>query len=287
MEPVIVQAALTGAISTTDQNSNLPTTVEEIVHAGIEAWRAGASVLHIHAREEDGEPTQRLERFEPVVHGLRDLDCSAIINLSTGSAAGRADGKSRYECLRLQPEMGSFDCGSFNFGERLFANPMSFLRDMAKEFAERVVKPEIECFDVGHIGTALQLRDEGLLEEPMTFQFVLGVRGGAPATPEQALYMRSLLPRGATWSICAVGRHQLPMNLLCLSTDGHVRTGLEDNLNYLQGVRAESNAQLVARIVRIAEEIGRPVATPDEARELLALPTRPSDSELGIVPGPS
>jgi 3-keto-5-aminohexanoate cleavage enzyme len=274
MEPVIVQAALTGAIATTDQNPNLPTTVEDIVLAGIGAWRAGASVLHVHARDEDGEPTQRLDRFTPILEGLRVADCSAIVNLSTGSAAGRAEGKARYECLKLQPEMGSFDCGSFNFGERLFANPMSFLRDMANEFMDRGVKPEIECFDVGHIGTALQLRDEGLLEEPLSFQFVLGVRGGAPATPQQALYMRSLLPPGSTWSICAVGRHQVPMNLLCLATDGHVRTGLEDNINYVKGVRAESNAQLVARIVRIAEDIGRPVATPDEARALLTLRNR-------------
>jgi 3-keto-5-aminohexanoate cleavage enzyme len=220
MDPVIVQAALTGAVTTAAANPNLPTSVDEIVSAGVGAWNAGASVLHIHACEEDGAPTQRLERFRPVVDRLRQEGCSAILNLSTGSAGGRAEGKARYECLSLQPEMGSFDCGTFNFGERVFANPMPFLRDMAVEFKERGIMPEIECFDVGHIGTALRLRDEGLLEEPLHFQFVLGVPGGAPATPEQALHMRSMLPSGSTWSICAVGRHQVPLNLLCLATDG-------------------------------------------------------------------
>src|SRR5262249_42938691 len=158
--PVIVQAALTGAVTTAAANPNLPTTVEAIVSAGVGAWNAGASVLHIHACEEDGTPTQRLERFRPIVGGVRQAGWSAILNLSTGSAGGRAEGIDRYECLSLQPEMGSFDCGTFNFGDRVFANPMPFLREMAAEFKERRIKPEIECFDVGHIGTALRLRDE-------------------------------------------------------------------------------------------------------------------------------
>ena len=133
------------------------------------------------------------------------------------------------------------------------------------------VAPELECFDTGHVGLALQLRDEGLLDDPLRVQFVLGVPGtGVPATIAQVEHMRSLLPRDAPWSVCAIGRDQLPMNALCLIAGGHVRTGLEDNLHLARGVQA-TNAELVERVVRLAGELGRPVATPEQARELLAL----------------
>src|SRR5207244_5790660 len=155
--------------------------------------------------------------------------------------------------------------------ERVFENSAQFLREMAQAFLDCGAKPEIECFDVGQIGNALRLRDEGLLKDPLHFQFVLGVRGGAPGTIETALHMRSLIPADATWSVCGIGRVQLPLNVLCLIAGGHVRTGLEDNIYYHRGVIAESNAQLVSRIARIAQEIGRPVPTPDDARQLLSL----------------
>jgi len=271
VDPVIITAAITGSITTRDSNPHLPVSVEENVESILGAWRAGAAMVHVHAREEDGEPTQRLERFAPIVEGVRAAGSDVILNLTTGSAAGRADGAARYECLALKPEMASLDCGSFNFGERVFQNSLEYLRSLARACAEHGVKPEIECFDVGHIGQGLKLRDEGLLEEPLHFQFVLGVPGGAPASVEQVLFMRSLLPDDATWSICAIGRHQLPLGTFGLITGGHVRTGLEDNIYYSRGVLAESNAQLVERVVRLADELGRPVATPDQARALLSL----------------
>jgi 3-keto-5-aminohexanoate cleavage enzyme len=271
VQPLIITAAITGSITTATENANLPLTADEIVQAGVEAWQAGASMLHVHARKEDGEPTQRLECFAPVVNGLREAGCEAILNLSTGSAGGRASGAVRYQCLQLRPEMGSFDSGSVNFGDRVFENPMPFLRDMAQAFLDAGVKPEIECFEAGHVENALQLRADGLLQDPLHFQFVLGLRGGSPATLAHVTFLRSLIPAGATWGVCALGRHQLPMNLLALITDGHARTGLEDNVYYRRGEPAHSNAQLVARIVRLAEEVGRPVATPDQARELLSL----------------
>jgi 3-keto-5-aminohexanoate cleavage enzyme len=246
-------------------------TTDEIISSSIAAWNVGASMLHIHARKEDGEPTQQLEYFVPIVKGLREAGCDAILNLSTGSAAGRYSGAARYECLELRPEMGSLDCGSINFGERVFENSAQFLRELAQAFLDFGVKPEIECFDDGQIGNALRLREQGLLQDPLHFQFVLGVHGGAPATIEQVLHMRTMIPADATWSVCSIGRGQLPLNMLSLIAGGHVRTGLEDNIYYHRGVIAESNEQLVARIVRIADEIGRPVATPDQARELLSL----------------
>ncbi len=269
--PVVICAAVTGSVTTRDGNPNLPITVDEIVESSLEAWRAGASMLHLHARDEDGVPTQRLDRFEPIVEGLREAGCDAILNLSTGSAAGRASGAERYVCLQLRPELGSLDCGSINFGDWVFENSPQFLRDVARAFLDAGAKPELECFDVGQIANALRLRDEGLVEDPLHFQLVLGVPGGAPGTIEQALYMRSLLPADATWSICGIGRHQLTLNTFCLIAGGHVRTGLEDNVYYARGVLAESNAQLVERLVRLAGELGRPVATPDEARAILSL----------------
>lgn len=247
MKPVIITAALTGSVTSAGQNPNLPLTVEEIVVAGVEAWRAGAAVLHVHAREQDGEPTQRLERYRLLVEGLQAEGCDAILNLSTGSAGGRATGAIRYDCLELQPEVGSFDCGSVNFGDRVFENPMPFLRDMARAFLKAGVKPEIECFEAGHIQNALTLRAEGLLHDSLHFQFVLGVKGGAPATIAHVAFLRSQLPPGATWSLCGIGRDQLPMTVLALISDGQARTGLEDNVYYRRGELAASNAQLVKR----------------------------------------
>jgi 3-keto-5-aminohexanoate cleavage enzyme len=271
-DAVIIQAAVTGSLVDRSTNPNVPITTDEIVDSSLDAWRAGASIIHLHAREEDGTPTQDLERFAPVVEALRARGCDAILNLSTGSAGGRVAGvPKRWECLALEPEMASFDWGSLNFGEWLFENPLPFLRDMARAFRERGVKPEIECFEVGHVYTALRLLDEGLLDEPVHFQFVLGVPGGSPGTPEAALFMRALIPGGSTWSIGGIGRAQLPMNMLCLMHGGHLRTGLEDNAYYTRGVHAAGNGQLVERLVRIAGEVGRPVATADEARSLLGL----------------
>ena len=269
---MIVQAAVTGSLVDRSTNRTSRSRTDEIVQASLDAWRAGAAIVHLHAREEDGTPTQDVERFRPVVEALRSAGCEAILNLSTGSSGGRVAGvPERWECLELDPELASFDCGSLNFGEWLFENPLPFLRDMARAFRVRGVKPEIECFDVGHIQTALRLRDEGLLDDPLHFQFVLGVQGGAPGTLEAAVFMRSLIPPDATWSICGIGRAQLPMNMLCLMQGGHLRTGLEDNAYYHRGRYAASSAELVERLVRIAGEVGRPVAAPDEARAILAL----------------
>jgi 3-keto-5-aminohexanoate cleavage enzyme len=271
MSAVVIQCAVTGAQDADGRTPHLPKTPVEIAEAAIEAAGAGAAILHIHARTEDGVPTQSVRQFDQIVSRIRDANVDAILNLSTGSAGGRAAGAERYACLELEPEMASFDCGSLNFGDRIFENPTPFLREMAECFLERGVKPEIECFEAGHIALALRLRDEGLLEEPMHFQFVLGVPGGGPGTVEQAAFMRSQLPAGVTWSVCGVGRAQLPLNLYSLAAGGQARTGMEDSLRYTRAELARSNAQLVERLVRIAGELGLEVAGPEQAREALGL----------------
>ena len=274
-EPVIIQCAVTGSQDPdAERRPNLPVTTDEIATEALAAWRAGAAVIHLHAREGDGTPTQDVERFRLLVSRLRDAGCEAIINLSTGTAGGRSVRDDRLAPLELRPELASFDCGTINFGERIFEGDVPFLRRMAEAFRRTGVRPELECFDTGHVGLALQLRDEGLLDDPLVFQFVLGVPGsGVPATIEQVEHLRRLLPPDAPWSVCAIGRAQLPLNAYCILAGGHVRTGLEDNLWYRRGERA-TNAMLVERAVRIATELDRRVATPDQARAILGIPAR-------------
>jgi 3-keto-5-aminohexanoate cleavage enzyme len=194
--------------------------------------------------------------------------------MSTGGGAGIVSDEDRMSPVRLRPEIASFDCGSVNFGDGVFVNSPSFLDTLADRMNEYQVKPEIECFDSGMIENAKRLIARGLLTPPYWFQFVLGVRGGAPATPGQLVHMVSQLPPNSRWSVCAIGRDQLPMNIMAIAMGGHARTGLEDNIYYSYRVLAEGNAPLVARLARIAREAGRELATPDEAREMLGLPTR-------------
>ena len=271
MSAVVIQCAVTGAQDADGRNPSLPATAPAIAGAAVEAAEAGACIVHIHAREPDGTPTQSAEVYEEIVDRIRASSVDVIINLSTGSAGGRSAGRERYECLRLRPELASFDCGSLNFGDRIFENPTPFLREMAAAFLESGVKPEIECFEVGHIALALRLRDEGLLADPLHFQFVVGVPGGAPGTVEQVSFMRSQLPADATWSVCGVGRKQLPMNMFSLAAGGQLRTGMEDSLRYTDDQLARSNAQLVERLVRIAGELGLEIAGAEEARRQLGL----------------
>jgi 3-keto-5-aminohexanoate cleavage enzyme len=271
-DPVIIQCAVTGsAAPDPERNPNLPLAPGAIIASALEAWRAGAAVLHLHAREDDGTPTQDAAAFTVLVDGLRDAGCDAIVNLSCGTAGGRALRDERLGPLTLKPEMASLDSGSINFGDRIFEGDVPFLRRMAAAFAEHGVRPELECFDTGHVGLALMLRDEGLLADPLLVQFVLGVPGtGVPATVEMVEHLRRMLPPGAMWSVCGIGRAQLPLNAYCILAGGHVRTGLEDNLWFRAAERA-TNGLLVERVVRLAAELERPVATPDMARSILGL----------------
>jgi 3-keto-5-aminohexanoate cleavage enzyme len=269
---LVIQCAVTGSTDPDPQRRpNLPLTPDAIVAEALAAWRAGAAVVHLHAREPDGTPTQDRGAFRVLVDGLRDAGCDAIINLSCGSAGGRSVRDDRLQPLELGPEMASLDCGSINFGERIFEGDLPFLRRMAQAFRDHGVRPEIECFDSGHVGLALQLCEEGLLDDPLIVQFVLGVPGtGVPATIDMVEHLRRMLPAATPWSVCAIGQAQLPLNVYCILAGGHVRTGLEDNLFYRRGEPA-TNAQLVERVVRLAGELQRPVATPDQARAILSV----------------
>lgn len=270
-EPVIISAALTGSWPTKEQNPAVPLTEEEIARSALDCWHAGAAIVHLHVRDEQGKVTCDPARYAKAHDLIRAADSDVIINMSTGGGAGTTGDEHRMQPVALAPEIASFDCGSLNFGRIVFVNSPSFLDELAARMTRHGVLPEIECFEPGHVANALRLIEEGKLTPPYWFQFVLGVRGGSPGTVQQLVHLVEMLPAGARWSVCGIGRAQLPLGMAGMAMGGHVRTGLEDNLYYHKGVPAESNAQLVERLVRIAGELGRPVASPAAAREILGL----------------
>jgi 3-keto-5-aminohexanoate cleavage enzyme len=269
---MIISAALTGT-RRSERNPHVPMTPEAIGEDAIRASRAGAAIVHIHARDDQGDPAWEAEYFRRTLDVIRGAGCDVLVNLTTSWGGTRIDTRDeqRFAPLGLQPDLASFDCGSMNFGDRVFHNSPDFLRALAVRMREADVKPELEVFDTGMLGTALRLAEEGMLEPPLFIQLVLGVAGGAPATPRQLVHLVDMLPPGAIWSVCAIGRAQLPLNVLGAALGGHVRTGLEDNLWFAHGDPAD-NARLVARMAELAIHLGRRPATPVEARKLLGLP---------------
>jgi 3-keto-5-aminohexanoate cleavage enzyme len=282
---VIVSAATTGSWPTKAQNSALPTTPEEIAATARSCREAGAAIVHYHVRDDAERVTCDPARYARVRELVEAAGSDVVLNMSTGGGAGTSGDEERMAPVALSPEIASFDCGSVNFGERVFVNSPSFLRELAMRMNRFGVLPEIECFEPGHVWNALRLIDDGLLRPPFWFQFVLGVRGGAPPTVKQLQHMVEMLPAGAQWSVCGIGRAQLPLGVAALAMGGHARTGLEDNLYYRKGELA-TNRQLVERLVRIAGELGRPVATPSQVRRLLGLPRAADGSPVPVVAVP-
>jgi len=272
MEKLIVTVGITGSRITRQQTPYIPITPEEIAQSGIEAWRAGASVLHIHVRDpKTGLGTQDYSLFKEVADRIRG-ETDAILCLTTSGIPGRnLQFQERLVPLSLNPELVSFDAGSINMRENVFLNPPEFLEMLAKETLAKGIKPELEVFEVGMVQTCTRYMEKGLLRPPLHFQFVLGVLGGMPATVKSLLHLSEIIPEGSTWSVIGIGLGQLPMAIMAMAMGGHVRVGLEDNIYYSKGVLTKSNAELVERIVRIAKEFGREITTPSDARKILNL----------------
>jgi 3-keto-5-aminohexanoate cleavage enzyme len=270
MEKLIITAAITGSRNMRDIAPYIPITPEEIVQSAVECWNAGASIVHIHVRDsKTGLGTQDLAIFRQVVTPLREKT-DLVLCLTTSGIAGRnLPNEQRLAPLELQPELASLDAGSINLGGGVFSNPPDFLDAAAKKMKALGVKPEIEIFDLGMIITALRMRDEQKMDDPLHFQFVLGTPSGAPASPKSFLHLYEYIPDNATWSIIGIGKGHLPMSMMGLIMGGHIRVGMEDNIYYERGVLAKTNAQFVERIVRIAREYGREVASPEETRKIL------------------
>ena len=272
MEKLIITVGITGSRITRQQTPFIPITPEEIAQSGIEAWRAGASVLHIHVRDpKTGLGTQDYSLFKEVADRIRG-ETDAILCLTTSGIPGRnLQFQERLVPLSLNPELVSFDAGSINMRENVFLNPPEFLEMLAKETLAKGIKPELEVFEVGMVQTCIRYMEKGLLRPPLHFQFVLGVLGGMPATGKSLLHLSEIIPEGSTWSVIGIGLGQLPMAVMAMAMGGHVRVGLEDNIYYSKGVLTKSNAELVERIVRMAKEFGREIATPSDARKILNL----------------
>lgn len=269
MQKLIITAALTGAEVTREQQPALPVTPEEIGIAAAECAQAGASIVHVHARHPDGRPTQDKEVYRQIILEVKKR-CNMIVQVSTGGAVGMTP-QERLAPVTLQPEMATLSMGTVNFGGDVFMNHPADMEIFARSMAEHGVKPELEIFDSGMLTTANRWLSQGLLAGPLHFDFVLGIPGGMAGTPEALMYLKSQLPLGATWTVAGIGAAQLSLGTLAILLGGHVRVGFEDNLYYRKGELASSNAQLVARIARISAELGRALATPDEARGLLGI----------------
>ena len=272
MDKVIITAAITGSRTTRDITPYIPITPEEIAQSSIECWNAGASIVHIHVRDtKTGLGTQDLELFRQVVNRLREKTDLVLCLTTSGIPGKNLPIEARLLPLELGPELASFDAGSINLGGGVFSNPPEFLDAAAKMMKQKRVKPEIEIFDSGMIISSLRMRDDGKLEEPLYFQFVLGTPWGAPATPKSLLHLYEHIPDNANWSVIGIGKTHLPISMMGLIMGGHIRVGMEDNIYYRRGVFAKTNSRFVERIVRIAREYGREVASPNEARAILGL----------------
>jgi 3-keto-5-aminohexanoate cleavage enzyme len=270
MEKLIITAAITGAELDKSKCPVLPVTPAEQAAASRDCVTAGASVIHLHVRDAKGAPSQELNDFRQTVESIRKACPSStpIIQFSTGGAVGEAMEK-RLAPISLKPPMASLNLGTINFGEDVFVNTFADMRALAKAFDQFGVVPEFEIYDMGHVDNLKKLIKEGLVRPPYHCQFVLGVPGALSGELSALVYLVEHLPENSLWGVAGIGRFELPLAVHAILMGGHVRVGLEDNVQYNKGEPAKSNAQLVERITRIAKEVGRAVATPDEARKIL------------------
>lgn len=271
MEKLIIAAAICGAEVTKAHNPAVPYTVDEIVREAKSAYDAGAAVVHLHVREDDGTPTQSKERFQVCYDAILEACPGVIIQPSTGGAAGMTDAE-RIQSTEIvpTPEFATLDCGTCNFGgDEIFVNSDNTIFNFAKIMKEKGIKPELEVFDKGMIDIALKADRKGLLVHPMHFDFVLGVQ--MTATIRDLVFMVESIPAGSTWTAAGIGKTEFEIAAATIVLGGHVRVGFEDNLYVEKGVLAKNNGELVEKVVKLAKLLGREIATPDEAREILSI----------------
>ena len=296
---VIITCAVTGSIHTPSMSPYLPVTPEEIAEAAIGAAKAGAAIVHLHARNaKDGSPTQDPEVFRQFLPRIKSA-CDVVINLTTGGAPTMSTEERLQPALRLKPEVASLNMGSMNFGlyemlgrykefkhdwekpylagsdERIFKNTFRDIQTILERCRENDTRFEIECYDIGHLYTASHFLDRGLVKPPLFIQSVFGIRGGIGPHPEDVLHMKRTADRlfgdAYYWSVLGAGRNQMFVAAMSAVMGGNVRVGLEDSLWLGRGQLAQSNAEQVAKARRILEELGLVVATPGDAREMLKL----------------
>jgi 3-keto-5-aminohexanoate cleavage enzyme len=267
-DPAILTCAVSGGIVT--GNPNQPVTRDDVIKEAVEAARAGASIVHVHGRTPLGEIAHSLEDYLAIKQAIREQVEDIVLNFTTGGEL-EASAEERQPSLMAQPDIATVVCGSMNFGpgDDLLLNPRSLIVELAEEMARRGIVPEYECFDIGMALTAAALATKANGAGGM-MHMVLGVMGGAPANAATISLFADLVPVGVPWTVTAIARH-FPMMAMTLALGGHIRTGLEDVLYTAPGEHAESNAQLVARARAMCEAMGRPVATPAQAREIIGV----------------
>lgn len=271
MEKLIITAAICGAEVMKEHNPAVPYTIEECVREAKSAYDAGASIIHLHVRYDDGTPTQDKERFRVIMDAIYKECPDVIIQPSTGGAVGMSNDE-RLQPTELLPEMATLDCGTLNFGgDDVFMNTENTIKYFGQKMIEKGIKPELEVFDKSMIDMALRLHKKGYIQTPMHFDFVMGVNGGISGDLRDFVFMRGSIPSDATYTVAGVGRYEFTLAVAAIIDGGHVRVGFEDNVYVSKGVLAKSNGELVEKVVRLAKEFGREIATPAEARKILGL----------------
>ena len=277
----IISASLTGSQGTKEKNPNTPITPEEIIEDALLCAKAGAAIVHIHVKADDGVAGEiNYDKFNFIREGIQKQS-DIIINFSTSGEVNRVMDvdymgtpdlvqTKRLGILDTVPEMASYDIPTMNFEERIFMNPLPFLRELGRRMQEKSILPEVEIYSVADIAQAELLIQEGALTPNPYYQFCLGIRGGTPPSVKNLLHLQESLPKGANWSAFGIGVAHLPIMYATLALGGHLRVGLEDNLYYRRG-QLTSNVELIERAARVIREFGNEVATPNEARAILGI----------------
>lgn len=271
-EPCIITVAITGSVPRKSDNPGVPETVVEQIESTHQAFEAGATVVHVHTRADDGSPTIDPDKFAAFQEGVRKHCPDIIVQFSTGGRSGT--GSVRGSMLHHSPDMASLATGSCNFPNSVYENTNELIDELATKMLDHNIKPEIEVFDLAMLYKAVDMAAAGKLKSPLHVQFVLGIKNALPAERDilefQVQKLRELMP-DATWVAAGIGRAQLEVNHWCLELGGHVRTGLEDNIRMDANTLAPSNAALVARVAELCAKYDRHPASPTEARTLLGL----------------
>lgn len=266
MEKLIITIAPTGNVPTKEMTPHVPVTPAEIARDVAACYEAGAAVAHIHARNEQGLPTAKKEFFAKILAEPQLAGCPIVKQLSTG-ARGTRNKEERAEVLSLAPFSASLATGSSNFPKSGNINEPALIEHLAGIMKDKHIKPEIEVFDTAMIANAERLCKKGLLEAPLHFNLVLGVKGSLPATAKNLFFLVSSLPAGSTWSVSVIGAQHVPLSTIAIALGGHVRVGIEDNIYYTHGVLG-TNVQQVKRIVEIAKAMGREIAAPEDVARI-------------------
>lgn len=266
---IAITCAISGAETTKAQQPALPVTPEELANSAHECYLAGASIIHLHVRNEDGSPTQDVKVFEKAISLIRKK-CDVVIEITTGGAVGMTP-EERIAPVKLKPDMASLDCGTVNFGNEHILNTLPIMRQFAEEMNKYNVKPTLECFDASHVFASHILIKEGLIKPPYHYGFVMNVPGAIRYTPRMLSFLIDLLPSESFFTVMGIGKIYLQAMYGAVAFGGFIRVGFEDNIYYSKGRLAASNAELVERAVRVAKEAELEIAKPSDIRDMFKI----------------